>query len=204
MKKGDTVRLKTGKSPQIVRRVEIRGETKMLRCEYLSSVGYNSLYVGSEATLRRWRRASDYVLIQTNEETKPEEAIPMTDLYQTKEPTPRFGIKIAVNSAGHIVLEMKGEGGKVEAFPNDTIELVLPYTVSLSVVSLGHKNAGHETTIHVVAEKGQVEKDQLLLELNSGTLWRVTDLDSRVKTPRANRSKWLRIPSEHLTLGEDK
>lgn len=131
----------------------------------------------------------------------------MTDLYQTKEPTPRFGIKIAVNSAGHVVLEMKGEGGKVEAFANEAIELVLPYTVSLSIVSLGIRNSGNgnaETTIHVIAEKGQVEKDQLLLELNTGSIWRVTDLDSKVKSPRANRSKWLRIPSEHLTFGEDK
>jgi hypothetical protein len=52
----------------------------------------------------------------------------MATLYQTKEETPRFGTKLAVNSAGKYVLEMKGTG-EVLAFAPADVEVVMPYTV---------------------------------------------------------------------------
>jgi hypothetical protein len=126
----------------------------------------------------------------------------MSDLYQTKEETPRFGIKIATNSAGQAVLEMKGEGGKVEAFPQEAIELVLPYTISL--ILLGNHVRGESNNMHVIAEKGQVNKDDVLIEVNSGLMWRVQDVDTKVRSPKENKSKWLRVQAEKLTFGDDK
>lgn len=194
----DIVRLKTGKSPQIVREFSVTN--RQIRCEYLSSLGYNQTY-GNEVNIRRWRSVDDYVHVYETQ-PEPEEAPAMSDLYQTKEETPRFGIKIATNSAGQAVLEMKGEGGKVEAFPQEAIELVLPYTVSL--ILLGNHVRGESNNLHVIAEKGQVNKDDVLIEVNSGLMWRVQDVDTKIKSPKENKSKWLRIPAEKLTFGDDK
>lgn len=40
----------------------------------------------------------------------------------------RYGEHIATNSTGDLVLEMKGENGKVETFPKAKVKEVLPYT----------------------------------------------------------------------------
>lgn len=193
-KVGDVVRLKTGKSSQVVR--HIKGN--QLSCEYLSSIKYRDK---NEIEYLTWRSIEDYIHIHVPQ-PKPEEAPAMSDLYQTKEETPRFGVQIATNSAGQAVLEMKGEGGKVEAFSLDAIELVLPYTISLVLVGPHPRN--EITNLHLVAEKGLVQKDDVLIEVNSGLVWRVQDVDTKVKSPKVNKSKWLRIPAEKLMFGDDK
>lgn len=135
---------------------------------------------------------------------EPEEK-PMPDLYQTKEENPRFGNPLLdgsgrpmKNSLGGIILEMRGEGGKLEAFPENMIELVTPYTVQMEPLRGGDTKNG----CHVIAKPGQVAKDDVLLELNTGIIWRVTMLDSKCRSPRENKSGWLKIPTEKLTFGE--
>lgn len=130
----------------------------------------------------------------------------MADLYQLKKAPERFGIalqnsagQVLRNSTGQIVLEMKGEGGNVAAFSEDELELVTPYTVNLVRLSLGESKAGDQ--IHVIAEAGQVKKDDVLLELNSGMIWRVTALDTKCRSPKTNVSKWIKLQTEAITFG---
>ena len=54
----------------------------------------------------------------------------------------------------------------------------------------------------MISEKGAVKKDDVLLELSSGTIWRTTKIDSKCLTPRNNKSKWMAIPAEFITFGE--
>ena len=129
----------------------------------------------------------------------------MPDHYQTKEENPRLGNPLLdgsgrpmKNSLGGIILEMRGEGGKLEAFPENMIELVTPYTVQMEPLRGGDTKNG----CHVIAKPGQVAKDDVLLELNTGIIWRVTMLDSKCRSPRENKSGWLKIPTEKLTFGE--
>ena len=64
------------------------------------------------------------------------------------------------------------------------IEVVTPYTVHLNPLL---KNDG--SSVHVVAVEGQVQKDDVLLEMNSGKLWRVVELNSKSRSPKVNSSK---------------
>lgn len=133
----------------------------------------------------------------------------MADLYQTKEETPRFGTMLTKNSAGQFVLEMKGEGGKVEAFNEDAIEIVMPYTIALELLAYGMKHSvtsgtNIPSTIHTLAEPGKVQKDDILIDLNTGGLWRVSAVDTKFRQPKEMKGGLIRIPSEKLTLGKDK
>lgn len=94
---------------------------------------------------------------------------------------------------------MKGEQGIVEAFNPDDIELVLPYSVSLQRQRV---EGGQEALMHVVAEKGTVEVNDFLLELNTGYFWRVVAVDAKVKSPKENKSKWMKFKGEPVTFGE--
>ncbi len=119
----------------------------------------------------------------------------MNTLYQTNDKTPRFGTFLAKNSKGEIVLEMKGEGGAVEAFNADEIEEVQPYTVNLQPIDKSL------SSVQVICHKRQVELDDVLLELDTGLIWRVTKLDTRCRSPKENKSKWLKIPATKITFG---
>lgn len=207
-------RLKNGKAPILIVRYD-RNEKKVFYIYFSEREGFDFVRCLGPS-LRGPRDFDDFVpyegpLPDENSvepesnwftgEYEPKENDMSTDLYQTKTEPHRFGTKIAVNSTGQFVLEMKGEGGKVEAFNEADIELVLPYSVSLSRLSLT-ADRSHETTIHVLTEPGKVQLDDILLELNSGIIWRVVQLDSKVKNPKTNASKWLRMPCEKLTFGE--
>ena len=128
----------------------------------------------------------------------------VTDLYQTKEDVPRFGNplldgtgKPMKNSLGGIILEMRGEGGRIEAFAPDMIELVTPYTVALKCIN------DTDPVIHVVAKPGQVEKDQVLLEKGSGRLWLVIHVDSKNRSPKEMKNQWLLVPTVAINFGEE-
>ena len=206
---GDIVRLKTGESPQKVldiRRSFTRVEYE-LKCAYLSDVRYHYRMGDPHGVYaRKWRRATDFVrYVEEPLKQLPGEEIILPDLYQLKKEPNRFGTVLQNsagqalrNSNGHIVLEMKGEGGKVEAFPEDELELVTPFTVKLHRLTVG---GGDQ--IDVIAENGQVQKDDVLLELNSGHLWRVTALDTKCRSAKENRSKWIKIATETIKFGSN-
>jgi hypothetical protein len=100
----------------------------------------------------------------------------MSKLYQTKEETPRFGTKLAVNSAGKTVLEMKGTG-EVLAFDKHEIEIVHPYTVDVLF-------PGTSTHYSYLSRKGEVEVGDLLL-IDDERVAKVVRVDT--KSPRATK-----------------
>jgi len=224
-KTGDEVRLKTGKSKIIVYEVDYFGEGDQvphyakrnwgsdwmkkryqpkegwfIRFGYASSRHYESHYDGKH---RKWREAEDFVFY--HDQLEKEEPI-MTEkpkLYQTKEEDPRYGTFLTKNSLGQMVLEMKGEGGKCEGFAEGDIEIVTPHTVELTRIGISHEEKrGQTNSLHIVTKAGQVAKDDVLLEMNSGIIWRVTNVDSKCLSPRENKSKWMKIPATFVTLGE--
>lgn len=208
---GDLVRLKTGESPQKV--LDIRRSTRYvgyeLKCAYLSDVHYHARIGDPDGVYsRKWRSADDFVrYVEEPVKQLPGEEIIVPDLYQLKKEPNRFGTVLQNsagqalrNSTGHIVLEMKGEGGKVEAFPEDELELVTPFTVKLHRLTVGGGEK-MDSQIDVISEAGQVQKDDVLLELNSGHLWRVTALDTKCRSAKENRSKWIKIATETIKFG---
>lgn len=119
-KEGDIVRLITGKQP--LRIVAISGSYLVTR--YLSS--------GSDEHNRPLRRASDFVL----HESYIKEAKKMAKLYEIKKDggvdlhTPLFGTLLAENSAGQLVLEIKGTN-EVKVINREDAEEVRPHTVTI-------------------------------------------------------------------------
>jgi len=216
-KTGDEVRLKTGKSKIIVLEVDyfeegdkiphyakrnwgnryVQGTGRYkpktgwyIRFTYASSVHYADHD-------RKWREAEDF---QFYHDQPKKEEIRMDVLYQTKEEKPRFGVHRGVNGNGEFILEMKGVDANYEAFPQDQIEEVLPYTVELTELRVDP--SCKPKSIHVLAKKGQVEKADVMLELNSGIFWRVTKPDSKCRSPRENKSKWMKVPLTEVMFGE--
>ena len=215
---GDEVRLKTGKSKIIVVGVHYyngngqvenyakrswRDGPKVQRrpkpgwyiwFSYLSSIHYKES--------RKWREAEDFVFYH-NQPEKEEPIMTKPTLYQTKEEPIRYGTFLTTNSLGQMVLEMKGENGKCEGFAEADIEIVTPHTVELTRIGLTHNEKRSETNSgHIVTKAGQVSKDDVLLEMNTGIIWRVTKVDSKCLSPRDNKSKWMKIPATFVTLGE--
>lgn len=203
-KVGDIVRLRTGSSPQRVMKIRRHPERGMvmLVCMYLSSDReYERIALlgglSSEAVFRKPRDQEDFVLYNQQSEKEPELA---QDLYMVKnladgEKTQRFGTKLTVNSQGQFVLEMKGEGGKVEAFNPDDLEIVLPYTVQ--VVGIAQGTSG----FHFQTEAGKFQKDDLLIDAGSGLMYRVEQLDSKQRSPKQGKMTFIRIAGEKLTVG---
>lgn len=70
-------------------------------------------------------------------------------MYATKLASVKYGHKLAVNSAGKWVMEIKGTG-KVITCDKDDVEEVMPYTVSVQFET-------GKTVYHYLAEKGSVE-----------------------------------------------
>lgn len=121
----------------------------------------------------------------------------VTNLYQTKEEKPRFGTFLTKDSQGRIVLEMKGGGG-VEAFPANDVEEVMPYTAAMQQVT-----DSHNSRVHVELPKGAVAKDDLLLSLQDGNLYRVVQLDTKSKrSTDVDKYKFRKLATTALS-GED-
>ncbi|RWB08825.1 MAG: hypothetical protein EOQ39_18555 [Mesorhizobium sp.] len=109
------------------------------------------------------RRTSDFVRVETKE------TVTMTKLYQTITDPNRFGSFLAYNSAGQIVLEMKGTAGGVEAFNQDAVEEVRPYTV-------GAASGG--SLRHFITKKGSVDRGDVVIT-PTGMLLHICKLDTK-------------------------
>ena len=95
----------------------------------------------------------------------------MTKLYQTKEATPRFGIMLATNSAGLLVMEMKGTG-EVLTFAKSEVEEVKPYTVRI-------KFQDSSTEYEYLSRKGDVEKGDMVILNGNGHIAKVIAVDTK-------------------------
>lgn len=73
-------------------------------------------------------------------------------LYQTKDG--EFGVALAINSVGHLVLEMK-KTGEVKSFDPTLLELVMPFTVVVRY------DNGAET--HYISKEGDLEVGDIVL-----------------------------------------
>ena len=218
-KTGDEVRLNTGKSKIVVLEVDYYDDgDKMPHYakqrwgspgrKYAPKPGwyirftYASTFHYREEHSRKWREAEDFVYFH-NQPEKEEPIMTKPSLYQTVAEPVRYGTFLIKNSQGQMVLEMKGEGGTVESFAEKDIEVVTPHTVELTRIGITHEEKrGATNSCHIVAKKGQVSKDEVLLEMNTGIIWRVTVVDSKCLSPRDNKSKWMKIPAAFVTLGE--
>lgn len=133
------------------------------------------------------RRNSDFVRIETKE------TITMSKLYQTIAEPIQFGAFLAFNSAGQVVLEMKGTGGGVSAFNPDAVEEVRPYTVA--AVSGGSPR-------HYITKKGAVEKGDVVLT-PTGTLLHIIRLDTKsAKVDGTLKGRKLLTSGVELPAGE--
>ena len=187
---GDTVRLITPTArgaPVKVTRVD-KNRTiwgVYLTARYIDPDGVECYSAGGHKV--RGRHVSDfepYPDMTTNQTTDQKEET-MTMLYQTKEDKPRFGTKLATNSSGQFVLEMK-DTGAVEAFDADKLEEVLPYTIAITPLDRKH----FEDDLHVTTKKdvkGTIAVGDLIIPSNGklhNTLCTVVAVDTKCRTPQ--------------------
>lgn len=196
---GEYLRLKKGKVVQIVIEVGIRSTeemgvrsvTYMVRTEY---PGQQKNYNGFHETCPKWRPLNDYVII--GKERKVETVMTeVNNLYQVKD-TEEFGTKIAVNSQGDFVLEMKDGAGTVKAFKEDLLEEVVPYTVSVRKVTSDPNDDKH---VHWQVTPGSLNKADVLID-DKGTRYCVLCLDTKHRRPIPPVKGLRRIVTEELKL----
>ena len=121
-------------------------------------------------------------------------------LYATKEEPIRYGTYLTEDSQGRYVLEMKGGGG-VKAFDKDAIEEVVPYTVELTELMTPAECL--PVKLNAQVSKDSVSKNDVLLDLSEGRLWRVTQLDTKCRSAGKPTGKWLKVPTEAIQFGDD-
>lgn len=162
---GDIVRLKNGAAPQVVRALHPHASCSglwLIKATYLNDPD-GELYGSS------WRAARDYVKLDPDthedlvvDENKPKRKNDMPKLYQVNAETDTFGTFLAHNSEGKIVLEMKGDGGKVRAFNKSDLTEVKPYTVALTNSTLSQRHVQYQVVKgslavgDLVSVKGQI------------------------------------------------
>jgi len=101
----------------------------------------------------------------------------MTRLYQTKEETPRFGVKLATNSAGKAVLEMKGTGETL-TFDYNQIEEVKPFTVRVRFFQ-SKTGSSSDREYEYIAKKGSVQIGDILEISGGSSLATVVKVDTK-------------------------
>lgn len=190
---GQHVRLVKGKTRMTVLNIQYiqKRNIWMIQAAYDSDIRYRDQH---PLVQRKFRDQYDFVAWNENESKE----ILMNDLYQTKEEPPRFGTMLTKNSAGQIVLEMKGENGKVEAFDPEKIEIVLPYTIALK--SLTNENS----IVHISAKEGDFKEGDLLLEPEKFIFYMVVGTNTKNRSPaNLRRRHFYRIPAEKITISND-
>lgn len=133
--------------------VQYKRGTKHYRVIYVSKYGHKRSYdILAEDGYNCHNDIPEHKLKLV--ETQTEETQMSEELYQIKE-TEKYGKKIAVNSQGKIVLEIKGTG-EVVAVDKTEIEEVFPYTFEV-------KFFGNSNVYAFLGKEGQVEKGDILI-----------------------------------------
>lgn len=208
--RGDRVRLKTGKSQIAVLEVKYfhcscladsPPKTKLLRRPrkgwFIRFAYVTSLRFEIENSYdRTWREADDFVLFDPDQKV----TIMTHVLYETADG--RFGVKCGENSENKWILEIKGENGALEAFDPKELTEVLPYSVELT--RMGDYSAGEkQERRHYRAKKGELAVDDILMQVTTGKLWRVSKLDSKCRTLRESKNGFLRLKADRVVVGKE-
>jgi hypothetical protein len=168
---GDTVRLKTGKSPMRV--TDVSHTSLQIKALYLSSRREPS-----------WRSEDDFVLYQDDEKTEKETEM-THKLYKTLDGA-RYGEYRAKD--GDKVLLLMSDSGSYEAFAPEAIKRVMPYTYDVAFSGTGK-------VYSYVGTEGEVVVGDLLLG-DSMTVARVVavNTESESATKRFNGVKLMTVP----------
>ena len=206
---GQQVQLKKGWTPMWVRAVDWatrrhprtgqKFEGWWIRAQYPKSVSY---FGAGEDGWEDWRPAEDYVPLNDEGEVimteEVNEGVANGALFQTKEAKPRFGTKIAINSQGKIVLEMKGKDGEVEAFDAEAIEEVVPHTALFK--KLGTNGTG-KVEVHLQVPAGSVSKNDILIDTSIGNIFTVKDTDTKRRDAGKPTGKFVKLATEEVSFG---
>ena len=157
---GDMVRLTTGTSPLIVQqqhRNKYTGEWEY-DLEYLSGVS------------KTHRKESKLVAYEEDEETEKKlyEIKETSALFDNKTRTIGYGHKLAVNSKGQWVMEIKGTG-EIMAVSKDQVEEVLPYTIDVQF-------SNSTNTYAYLAEAGEYQTGFYIVEGQYGSGWQLAQV----------------------------
>jgi hypothetical protein len=157
-----------GKKPMVVTRVVPKHRpsyTQYYHCEYIHS--------------KQKMQLSEYKIKPYEGEIEGNEKVgKMTQkLYQVKGQD-KFGVALAQNSEGKIVLEMKGTG-ELQAYDPSEIEVVMPYTFSVRF------NNGNEQ--HYRGKPDTLKVGELVLETSnkSFSVGVVTGIDTKNERAKA-------------------
>jgi hypothetical protein len=116
-----------------------------------------------------------------------EGAKPMTNLFKYKDGADElFVTKLATDSAGRVVVEVKGTG-RVMAVNANELEEVLPYTVGIRFLSDAGKATS--TTYHYFAKAGELAVGDLLLTAD-GKYARVVSVDTKSRRADVTFGGW--------------
>lgn len=155
--------------------------------------GFKAEYSSSTHTMR----PRGYVYQDTTTEQQQPKENTMTKLYEmTIDGKQKFGNKLAVNSSGDWVMEIKGEG-TVMSVPKSAITEVVPYTVSVKFCGRGETQQ-----YSYFSTKGDWEVgDFVIVDSATSSLATVTAVGS--KSPAA--TKWLtglKLQGTYIKSGE--
>jgi len=158
---GDLVTYREGKKPIVVTRVKTTGTNDTrIDGKYESGVTINGYYY----YFKPYK--------QNNNKIMKEQLFTWTENEQEV-----YGTKLAVNSAGQYVLEVKGTNAIITKNVDELVE-VLPYTFMAKSGS---------TESHFTGTAGSLNKGDLLIQTSittSSKIWTVKELDTKNKTAK--------------------
>lgn len=159
---GDKVRLTTGSSPLIVQR--------QYRSAYTGEWEYQLEYLSGVA--RTTHKESNLVAYEKDEEMTTEKKLyeikETSALFDNKTRTIGYGHKLAVNSKGEWVMEIKGSG-EIMAVSKDQVEEVLPYTIDVQF-------SNSSNTYAYLAEAGEFQTGFYIVEGQYGNGWQIAQV----------------------------
>lgn len=179
---GDLVCLKNGSAAQVVEGCEYRQPTyptcssaEWAREQWCVLSHYASQ--SPDTYPRYWRPATHFILIscakdQDAHQAAQQENSKMAKLFQFKhDGKDVFGTQLAKNSAGQLVMEVKGSGDVVAVDPKQATE-VKPYTVGVRFIN------GQSETYHYESTPGEVEVGDIVM-LVDGSFVRVVAINTK-------------------------
>lgn len=178
-KLGDFVRLKTGYSKMQIVDIKLKFTVPGDAYHIITAEYYDPK--AKMKCLSKTRHEFDFTFWEEKVDVEDEvETYDRKDimLYQTKEKKPRYGTYLANDSQGRIVLEMKSPSGVfVEAFKEDDVEEVVPYTFEVEPFRTSRVNRNNW---HYISQEGQVVVGDILLS-DRGNMYRVVRVNTKNK-----------------------